>query len=74
MTVHPPKTRQIQRAATSPRMSPGDGFASYTLRYDIVERDDPQKIHFAKWAPTLGFTPGLTGPSECLWYNQGFFA
>ncbi|HOM83233.1 MAG: hypothetical protein GX785_03175 [Armatimonadetes bacterium] len=77
VTVHPPKTRQIQKGRNVTQdVTLATASASYTLRYDIVERsDDPQKIHFAKWAPTLGFTPlGLIGPSECLWYNQGFFA
>lgn len=49
--------------------------ADYTLRYEYVERkDDPTRITWVKWAPTIGYTPlGIVGPSECLWYNQGFF-
>ncbi len=49
--------------------------ASYTLRYDVIERKEaPDQVTWVKWAPTLGYAPlGICGPSECLWYNQGFF-
>ncbi|HOZ47896.1 MAG TPA: beta-galactosidase [Candidatus Hydrogenedentes bacterium] len=49
--------------------------ASYTLRYDVIERaDDPARVDFSKWAPTIGYTPlGIAGPSMENWYNQGFF-
>jgi len=48
---------------------------SYTLRYEFIEKkDDPNRIEFAKWAPTLGYTPlGILAPSMACWYNQGFF-
>ena len=49
--------------------------ASYTLRHEYIEReDDPARIEFAKWAPTVGYVPvGIAGPSMENWYNQGFF-
>ena len=47
----------------------------YTLRYEYLEReDDPARIGFSKWAPTLGYVPlGIAEPSLENWYNQGFF-
>ncbi len=49
--------------------------AGYTLRYEYIEREDePARIEFAKWAPTIGYVPvGITSPSMENWYNQGFF-
>lgn len=77
VTVHPPKMRQVDKGRNvTQEVTLATASSSYTLRYDIVERtDDPRKVNWAKWAPTLGYIPlGLAGPSECLWYNQGFFA
>ena len=49
--------------------------ASYDLRYDIIERkDDPVRVDFKMWAPSIGYTPlGIAGPCMENWYNQGFF-
>jgi len=49
--------------------------AGYTVRYEYIQReDDPTRIDFAKWAPTIGYVPvGIAGPSMENWYNQGFF-
>ncbi len=49
--------------------------AGYTLRCEYLEReDDPTRIGFSKWAPSIGYVPvGIAKPSMENWYNQGFF-
>ena len=49
--------------------------AGYDLRYDVIElEDEPGRVAFHMWAPTIGYTPlGIAGPSMENWYNQGFF-
>lgn len=66
-TEHGPHVVQDASLATA--------VAEYTVRYEYIGReDDPARIDFAKWAPTLGYVPvGLAGPSMENWYNQGFF-
>ncbi|NLC59389.1 MAG: hypothetical protein GX774_21330, partial [Armatimonadetes bacterium] len=76
VTVHPPVTAKADAGTHVVRdVTLATRFASYTLRYEAYELDDdPAKVGFPKWAPTIGYTPlGIVGPSDCLWYNQGFF-
>ena len=76
VTVHPaeyrtrPEGRQVVQD-----VSLSSAVATYTLRYEIVEKEDtPDRVGFSKWAPTLGYTPlGIASPSAACWYNQGFF-
>jgi len=76
VTVAPPRVSEVEQGTRMVQdVTLATSFASYTLEYDAIRlKDNPDRIGFAMWAPTIGYTPlGIVSPSVCLWYFQGFF-